>query len=84
MIELVEEKEDAFAEALRAGEFERVRDGLHVIADSIVPGGALGAGDAADNSRKAAKRTRRNDAPNVEILEAAPSPQTKRNRRTRR
>jgi len=56
VIELVEEIEDAFADTLRAGEFEKVRDGLHVIADSIDPGGALGAGDAADNSRKAAKR----------------------------
>ena len=56
VLELVEEIEDAFADTLRAGEFERVRDALYVIADSIDPGGALGAGDAAVTARSVAKR----------------------------
>lgn len=45
VFELVEEIENDFASTLKAGQFERLRDGLHRIADRIDPGGALGTGD---------------------------------------
>jgi DNA-binding MarR family transcriptional regulator len=45
VFELVEEIETDFASTLRSGQFERLRDGLHQIADRIDPGGALGTGD---------------------------------------
>jgi DNA-binding MarR family transcriptional regulator len=46
VLELVEEIEGEFAETLRAGAFERLREGLLAIADRIDPEGALGQGDA--------------------------------------
>ena len=45
VLALVEEIENDFAAALRAGEFERVRTGLYAIAERIDPAGALGTGD---------------------------------------
>ena len=45
VFELVEEIETDFASTLKKGQFERLRDGLHQIADRIDPGGALGSGD---------------------------------------
>ena len=50
VLELVDEIENDFAKALKAGEFERVRKGLLQIADRVDPGGALGAGDQAELS----------------------------------
>ena len=58
VLELVERIEHDFARELASGEFDRVRDGLHVIADRMDPGGALGAGDATVNPRSAPKRKR--------------------------
>jgi DNA-binding MarR family transcriptional regulator len=45
VLELVEQIEDDFAAALKAGEFEKVREGLFHIAERVDPGGALGEGD---------------------------------------
>lgn len=45
VFELVEEIEADFAAALKPGHFDRLRDGLHRIADRVDPGGALGTGD---------------------------------------
>ncbi len=59
VIELVEEIEADFASGLKTGEFERVRDGLHRIADRVDPSGALGAGDVASRARAAASAGKR-------------------------
>jgi DNA-binding MarR family transcriptional regulator len=45
VFELVEEIEADFAKALKAGHYDKVREGLLGIADRIDPGGALGEGD---------------------------------------
>jgi DNA-binding MarR family transcriptional regulator len=45
VLELVEEIESDFAAGLKAGEFEKVQQGLFRIAERVDPGGALGEGD---------------------------------------
>jgi DNA-binding MarR family transcriptional regulator len=45
VFELVEEIERDFAAALEPGAYDTVREGLLRIADTVDPGGALGAGD---------------------------------------
>jgi DNA-binding MarR family transcriptional regulator len=45
VLELVEEIETDLAAALKAGEFDKVRQGLFHIAERVDPGGALGEGD---------------------------------------
>jgi DNA-binding MarR family transcriptional regulator len=45
VLELVEEIESDFSAGLKAGEFEKVQQGLFRIAERIDPGGALGEGD---------------------------------------
>jgi DNA-binding MarR family transcriptional regulator len=47
VLDLVEEIEGGFAEGLEPGEFDRLREGLFLIADRIDPGGALGSDDGA-------------------------------------
>lgn len=58
VLELVERIEHDFAQELASGEFERVRDGLHTIADHVDPDGALGEGDTTGSARGTAKRKR--------------------------
>lgn len=45
VLELVEEIESDFAAGLKAGEFDKLQQGLFRIAERIDPGGALGQGD---------------------------------------
>ncbi len=47
VFELVLEIEHDFAALLPVGEFTRVQEGLHTIADEIDPEGAFGVGDMA-------------------------------------
>ena len=56
---MVEEVEAEFARVLKPGEFDRVREGLLRVADSIDPGGALGAGDEAGSARQTRAPARR-------------------------
>lgn len=56
---MVEEVEAEFARVLKPGEFDRVREGLLRVADSIDPSGALGSGDVAESARQPRARVPR-------------------------
>ncbi len=71
VIELVERIEGEFAQVLNTGEFDHLRDSLAAIANSIDPGGVLGAGDQVDGE-------------NSTVVTASPLPATPRVPRRRR
>jgi DNA-binding MarR family transcriptional regulator len=57
VLDLVDTIEADFAEGLKAGEFDRLREGLLKIADRIDPDGALGAADEAAPRKKVVRAT---------------------------